>query len=165
MVRLLFNNMYKIKPIATVSNARNTVSDDFWGDIVSEITLTDDFDETALRGIEEFSHLEVIFCFNKVEDKNIRKSSHHPRNNTSWPEVGIFAQRGKNRPNKLGLSFVRLIERKGKSLFVSWLDAINGTPVIDIKPVIREFLPLPDEVIRQPKWASELMKDYWKNQV
>jgi tRNA (Thr-GGU) A37 N-methylase len=58
---------------------------------------------------------------------------------------------------------VRLLESKGRTLFVKWLDAINDTPVLDIKPVIREFLPLPDETIVQPKWASELMRDYWKN--
>jgi tRNA-Thr(GGU) m(6)t(6)A37 methyltransferase TsaA len=154
--------MFTIKPVAFVKNTRNDVSDDFWGGIVSEITLTDEFDESAFKGIEEFSHLEIIFCFNRVEDDNIRKSSHHPRNNPAWPEVGIFAMRGKNRPNKLGLSLVRLIELKGRTLFVKWLDAINGTPVLDIKPVIKEFLPEPGEQIIQPAWASELMRDYWK---
>lgn len=159
--------MFTITPIAYVKNSRNVVSNDFWGGIVSEIALTDEFDETALKGIDEFSHLEVIFYFDKVEDDKIRKSTLHPRNNPAWPEVGIFAQRGKNRPNKLGLSLVRLIECKGRSLFVKWLDAIDGTPVLDIKPVIKEFLPArtggpeSDEEIKQPDWASELMRKYW----
>lgn len=154
--------MITLKPIAFVKNSRKEISDDFWGGIISEIILSDDFDETALQGIEEFSHLEIIFYFDKVESDKIKTGSHHPRNNPDWPEVGIFAQRGKNRPNKLGLSLVRLIERKGKSIFVKWLDAIDGTPILDIKPVIKEFLPLPDEEIMQPKWADELMTDYWK---
>jgi tRNA-Thr(GGU) m(6)t(6)A37 methyltransferase TsaA len=154
--------MITIKPIAFVKNNRKEISDDFWGGIISEIMLTDEFDESALKGIEEFSHLEIIFYFDKVSDDSIETGALHPRNNPVWPDVGIFVQRRKNRPNKLGLSLVRLIERKGKTLFVKWLDAIDGTPVIDIKPVIREFLPEPGEDIRQPDWATELMKDYWK---
>lgn len=152
--------MFTIKPIAFVKNSRNEISDDFWGGIISEITLTGDFDESALKGIEEFSHLEIIFYFDRVEDDNIRKSSHHPRNNPAWPETGIFAQRGKNRPNKLGLTIVKLKKAEGKTLFVEGLDAINATPILDIKPVIKEFLPSDD--IKQPEWASELMRNYWK---
>jgi len=154
--------MFTLKPIAHVKNSRNEISDDFWGGIISEITLTVDFDESALRGIEEFSHREIIFYFDKVENDKIKTGSHHPRNNPDWPEVGIFAQRGKNRPNRLGLSLVRLIERNGRSLFVKWLDAINGTPVLDIKPVIREFIHEPGEEIIQPAWKGELMRNYWK---
>lgn len=154
--------MITLKPVAFVKNSRKEISDDYWGGIISEITLTDDFDDTALKGIEEFSHLEIIFYFDKIKEKNIKTGSHHPRNNPNWPEAGIFAQRGKNRPNQLGLSLVRLIEHKGRSLFVKWLDAIDGTPVLDIKPVIKEFLPDPGEEIKQPKWAVELMSNYWK---
>ncbi len=154
--------MITLKPIAFVKNLRSEVADDFWGGIISEIILTDNLDESALNGIEEFSHLEIIFYFDKVQPDKIKTGSHHPRNNPNWPEVGIFAQRGKNHPNQIGLSLVRLIEHKGKSLFVKWLDAIDGTPVLDIKPVIKEFLPYPDEEIIQPAWVNELMKDYWK---
>jgi len=154
--------MFTVMPIAFVKNSRKEISDDYWGGIISEITLTDEFDESALKGIEEFSHLEIIFYLDKVESDKIKTGAHHPRNNPNWPEVGIFAQRGKNRPNKLGLSLVRLIELKGKTLFVKWLDAIDGTPVLDIKPVIREFQLEPGEEIMQPKWANELMADYWK---
>ncbi len=64
--------MFNIKPIAFVKNSRNEVSDDFWGGIVSEITLTNEFDESALKGIDEFSHLEIIFYFDRVEDDKIR---------------------------------------------------------------------------------------------
>jgi len=153
----------ELTPIAYVKNNRVEITDDFWGGIISEITLTDDFDESALKGIEEFSHLEIIFYFDKVEGDKIKIGAGHPRNNKNWPETGIFAQRGKNRPNRLGLSLVRLVERKGKSLFIKWLDAIDNTPIIDIKPVIKEFLPEPGEEIKQPSWAGELMKDYWKS--
>ncbi len=153
----------ELTPIAYVKNTRPEITDDFWGGVISEIILTDDFDESALKGIEEFSHLEIIYYFDKIEAGKIQTGARHPRNNPDWPETGIFAQRGKSRPNQLGLSLVRLVEKKGKSLLIKWLDAIDGTPVLDIKPVIKEFLPEPGEGIKQPVWASELMKDYWKN--
>ena len=151
----------EIVPIGYVKNSRIKATDDFWGGVVSEITLTDDFSEKALKGIDEFSHLEIIFHFDKSETSKIETGARHPRGNTSWPEAGVFAQRGKNRPNKLGLTICEFIKREGKTLFVKKLDAIDGTPVLDIKPVIREFLPHGD--IRQPEWAGELMKDYWKS--
>ncbi len=151
----------ELKPIGYVKNSRKEITDDFWGEVISEIELTDEFTEEAIKGIEGFSHLEIIFYFDKT-DNNINKGSRHPRGNTDLPKIGIFAQRAKDRPNQLGLSLVRLLNCKGMSLFVKWLDAVDGTPVLDIKPVIREFLPEPGEEIKQPVWATELMKDYWK---
>ena len=82
-----------------------------------------------------------------------------PRNNPDWPRLGIFAQRGKNRPNRLGSTVVRILGREGRTLRVAELDAVDGTPVLDIKPVMREFLPRGD--VRQPSWVAELMRDYW----
>jgi tRNA (Thr-GGU) A37 N-methylase len=73
--------------------------------------------------------------------------------------VGIFAQRGRLRPNRLGLTVVRLLRREGGRLFVEGLDAVDGTPVLDIKPLMQEFLPRGP--LRQPDWSRELMKDYW----
>ncbi len=152
----------ELTPIGYVKNSRKEIKDDHWGEVISEIELTSEFTEDALKGIEEFSHVEVIYYFDKADKNKIQKGTRHPRNNTDLPEVGMFAQRGKDRPNHLGLSLVRLIGCKDKSLSVKWLDAIDGTPVLDIKPVIRGFLPEPGEEIKQPLWISELMKDYWK---
>jgi tRNA (Thr-GGU) A37 N-methylase len=90
----------------------------------------------------------------------IETGARHPRNRIDWPLVGIFAQRGKNRPNRIGITICRIEKVEGKRLHVRGLDAIDGTPVIDIKPVLREFLPRGD--IRQPEWASELMTGYWQ---
>lgn len=154
--------MINVYPVAYVENSRKEATDDFWGGIVSKITLVDEYDASALKGIEDFSHLEIIFYFDKSDESRIVKGAKHPRNNPKFPEAGIFAQRGKNRPNRIGLSLVRLIEKRGKTLFVKWLDAIDGTPVLDIKPVIKEFLPEPNEKIKQPQWVDELMADYWK---
>jgi tRNA (adenine37-N6)-methyltransferase len=74
--------------------------------------------------------------------------------------VGIFAQRGRLRPNRLGLSVVRIVRLERRSLFVEDLDAVDGTPVLDIKPVMQEFLPRGP--LHQPEWSHEVMKDYWK---
>jgi tRNA (Thr-GGU) A37 N-methylase len=73
--------------------------------------------------------------------------------------VGIFAQRGKTRPNRIGSTICRIVGVEGRTLVVAELDAIHGTPVIDIKPVMQEFLPR--EPVRQPEWAHQLMKNYW----
>lgn len=146
-------------PVAYVKNTRKEITDDFWGGLVSEITLTDDFSEKALNGIEDFSHVEIIFYFDKA-DKTKVISSGHPRGNKEYPEVGIFVQRKKDRPNHIGLTISKILKREGKKLFVTGLDAIDGTPVLDIKPVLQEFLPL--EEVFQPEWSKDLLKDYWK---
>ncbi|MEI4828016.1 tRNA (N6-threonylcarbamoyladenosine(37)-N6)-methyltransferase TrmO [Bacillus sp. FJAT-53711] len=152
--------MFSLQPIAFVHNERIAVEDDLWGEIESVIELTDSYTEESLQGIEQFSHIEVIFYFDRVTDDNIQYTARHPRNNEEYPKVGIFAQRGKNRPNKLGATIVKVVRREGKKLVVQGLDAIDGTPILDMKPVMKEFLPR--EEIRQPDWATDLMKNYWK---
>ena len=142
-----------------VKNIRQVVEDDHWGEIVSVIELNSTLTEESLFGLEGFSHAEVIFYFHLVDDAKIETGARHPRNNKDWPRVGIFAQRGKNSPNRLGASIVKIIKREGIRLFVEGLDAVDGTPVLDIKPVMREFLPR--EKVSQPHWATELMKNYW----
>lgn len=152
--------MFTIKPIATVYNERKDVEDDYWGQVVSVVELDSELDESSLEGITDFSHLEVFFMFHLVEEEKIQYGARHPRNNQEWPKLGIFAQRGKNRPNRMGATIVKLVKKEGRKIYVAGLDAIDGTPVIDIKPVMKEFLP--KEEIRQPNWVGELMEDYWK---
>lgn len=150
---------FTIQPIAVVKNSRKQIEDDYWGEVLSTIKLADDLHEDALKGIEAFSHVEIIFYFDQVADEKIQYEARHPRNNLDYPLVGILAQRGKNRPNKLGATTVELVEVKGRELTVKGLDAIDATPIIDIKPVMREFLPKGE--VRQPEWATDLMKHYW----
>ncbi|WP_156791392.1 SAM-dependent methyltransferase [Bacillus sp. SG-1] len=152
--------MIKMKPIAKASNNRSEIKDDYWGKTITEITLDDHLHEDALEGIELFSHLEIIFYFHLVDESKIISGARHPRNDISLPKMGILAQRGKNRPNRLGLTTVKLLKRDGRKLFVEGLDCINGTPILDIKPVMKSFLP--KETVREPKWTDEIMKDYWK---
>lgn len=151
--------MISLTPIAHVRNCRREMEDDYWGGVVSEIVMEPGFGEESILGLESFSHAEVIFHFHGVTDDKIVAGARHPRNNQSWPKVGIFAQRGKNRPNRLGLATVRILGRDGAVLRVRDLDAIDGTPIVDVKPVLRDFLPKGDVI--EPAWAAELMRDYW----
>ncbi len=121
--------------------------------------LDERFAADALQGLQAFSHAEIIFQFHKVEPSKIVTGARHPRNNAQWPLVGIFAQRGKNRPNRIGSTICRVLKVEGRRLTVAELDAIDETPVLDIKPVMAEFLPR--EPVRQPDWSKELMRAYW----
>jgi tRNA-Thr(GGU) m(6)t(6)A37 methyltransferase TsaA len=150
---------FEIESVGTVFNKRKEPTDDFWGDTISEIRLHDHIPEESLDGIDTFSHAEIFFILDKVTDPIIWGSV-HPRGNTDWPKVGIFVQHKKNRPNLIGATICEIVKRKGRSLWVRLLDAIDETPVIDIKPVWQGFLP--QKPIVEPEWSKELMKDYWK---
>lgn len=149
----------QIQAIGFVEAIRTHAEDDFWGGEEARIRLTDQFTPEALEGLADFSHAEVLFLFHEVEPSKVVSSARHPRNNMAWPAVGIFAQRGKNRPNRIGSTLCRIIRVEGSTLFVAELDAIDGTPVLDIKPVMAEFLPR--QSVRQPEWSHELMREYW----
>ena len=95
-----------------------------------------------------------------MQPGQIVTGARHPRGNRDWPLTGIFAQRARSRPNRLGTTMCRLMGVEGTVIRVSGLDAIDGTPVMDIKPVMREFLPRGEIV--QPEWSSELMRSYWQ---
>jgi tRNA-Thr(GGU) m(6)t(6)A37 methyltransferase TsaA len=148
-----------LTPIGYVTGGRREALDDNWASEIATIELTDAFTAEALMGLGEFSHVEIVFCFHKVAEESIETGARHPRGNPAWPMVGIFAQRGKHRPNRLGVSVARIVSCGGRTLVVSGLDAIDGTPVLDIKPVMSEFLPQGE--IRQPVWSHDLMQRYW----
>lgn len=151
---------FTVTPIGHVRGGRDQPIDDDWGGSEAVIALDPgSFDASALAGLDAFSHAEIIFLFDRVPPEKIETGARHPRGRTDWPLVGIFAQRGKNRPNRLGLTTCEIVSVEGTRLTVRGLDAIDGTPVLDIKPVMREFLPRSTTV--QPAWASELMRDYW----
>ena len=141
-------------PIAVVHGGRAEVLDDDWADVAAIIRLDDSYSPDAFLGLDEFSHVEVVFWFDHVPETAIETGARHPRNRDDWPLVGIFAQRGKNRPNRLGVSRAEIVRVVGRDLHVRGLDAIEGSPVLDIKPVMREFEPRGD--VRQPAWATEL---------
>lgn len=149
----------ELTPIATVINSRTTAIDDNWKNIISEVVLADNIPTEAFENISDFSHLEIIYYFDKVNPEDIVFSG-RPRGNPNYPLVGIFGQRKKDRPNTIGLCTVELLEHNGRTIKVKYLDAIDGTPVLDIKPIFKEFQPKGQ--IIQPIWVADLMKNYWK---
>jgi tRNA (adenine37-N6)-methyltransferase len=148
-----------IEPIGMVRCARTEPIDDDWDAVPAQIELADRFGHDALAGLDGFSHVEILYLFHRVPDAEITSSARHPRGRTDWPRVGIFAQRGKGRPNRIGATICRLVSVEGRVLTVVGLDAIDGTPVLDIKPVMKGFLPRGE--VREPAWAAEIMSGYW----
>lgn len=150
-----------LKQLGQVHCPRTEVIDDFWGSTISTIELDSSlFTPEAVQGLTGYSHLLVVYYLDKVPDEKVLWSAGHPRGNKDWPKVGVLAQRKKDRPNKIGVSVCELLEVNGLTLKVKALDAIDGTPVLDIKPHVKEFVPQSDKV-RQPTWMTELMKNYY----
>ena len=140
-----------LKPIGTVSNEMEAIPSKpgyNWQAVTSRIVVDEALTE-ALEGLDKYSHIIVIYWLHKAY---IRKYSLrvHPRGDTSLPLVGLFASRSPYRPNPVGKKTVRLIKRQGNTLWVNGLDAIDGTPVIDIKPFIPGY-DSPDEAT-VPEW-------------
>jgi len=150
----------KLNSIGTVKSTRSEIKDDLWDSENSYIELSSNFSEEALYGLNDFSHVEIIFFMDKVNPKKVVTTARHPRHREDWPKVGIFSQRAKNRPNQLGLTICKIKKVDGNKLYLEGLDAIDGSPVLDIKPWVKEFAPR-GKVI-QPEWISELMKQYWE---
>lgn len=151
----------QLRPVGCVVSAIESQRDEGWGEIVAEIHLDESrFEPAALAGLEEFSHLEVLFQFDQLDETAVENKSRHPRENPQWPKIGIFAQRGRKRPNRLGATICEIVSIEGLTVRVRGLDAFNGSPVLDIKPVMAEFLPERKRV-RQPRWSRELMSTYF----
>lgn len=151
-----------LTPIGHVRGGRADPIDDDWDQVTATIELDPQrFTPEALASLSDFSHIEVVFHFHAAPPDKTHFGARHPRGRTDWPLVGIFAQRGKDRPNHLGVTVCHLVGVEGLSLAVRGLDAIDGTPVLDIKPVMTEFLPRGEVV--QPAWSTELMRGYWRS--
>jgi tRNA (Thr-GGU) A37 N-methylase/ribosomal protein S18 acetylase RimI-like enzyme len=148
------------RPIGWVRADRREAIDDLWDEVNSRVELDpEQFGPEALHGLEAFSHAEVVFHMNRVDPRKIETGARHPRDHAAWPKVGIFAQRAKNRPNQLGTTIGRILRVEHLTVWLAGLDAIEGTPVLDIKPWVQEFGPR--GVTHQPPWITELMRDYW----
>ena len=149
-----------VEPIGHVLGGRDAVEDDAWGSVESRIRL-DHPRVTAdtVRGLADFSHVEVVFVFDRVDPERVEWGARHPRGNPEWPSVGILAQRAKDRPNRIGVSRCELLAVEGTDLVVRGLDAVDGTPVLDVKPWLGGFAPR--GAVREAPWAGELMRNYW----
>lgn len=145
-------------PVGYVRSTRKDPTDDDWDAESSTIEMLPRFGAESLLGLDSFSHCIVIYRFHRA-DPEPAVLARHPRGNPDWPLVGIFAQRAKDRPNALGVTTCKINAVRGAVLSVEGLDAIDGTPVIDIKPYMAEFGPR--GAVHQPRWVDELMEDYW----
>lgn len=116
----------EVSPIGFVKNLRKKPIDDQWSEVLSEIELTGDIPENALLGLEHFSHVEVIYFFDQVNREDIEYSN-HPRGNKAYPLVGIFAQRKKDRPNRLGLSVGEIIKVEKRKIYLKADSTIKCT--------------------------------------
>ena len=140
----------RYKAIGTVHNKIKEREHRNTRDIISEIVLDPKLTE-GLDDIEGFSHLIIIYFMHKSRRPFPLKV--HPRYRTEPTPVGVFASRSPDRPNPLGKTIVKLLERRKNVLKVQGLDAMDGTPVIDIKPYIPEI----DSVkgARVPPWMKK----------
>ncbi|WP_426956787.1 SAM-dependent methyltransferase [Muricoccus radiodurans] len=146
--------------LGRVRGGRADLSDDAWDSVTAEIVLDPTLlDETATLGLDSFSHITVVFHFDRLDPAKVQRGARRPRGNPDWPVTGILAQRGSPRPNRLGVTTCRLLKVEGLTLTVQGLDAADGTPVLDIKPHMPDFDPRGE--VRQPAWAADLMRGYW----
>jgi tRNA-Thr(GGU) m(6)t(6)A37 methyltransferase TsaA len=124
-----------------------------WAQVTSEIELLPEHAE-RLDGIEGFSHIQVIFCLDRVSRYERQMKKFHPQDREDLPLVGAFATRSQRRPNPIGLTTARLLGRNENILLVKGLDALDGTPVLDIKP----YSPHLDSArrARVPQWMKRV---------
>ncbi|WP_405063816.1 SAM-dependent methyltransferase [Kribbella sp. NBC_01505] len=152
--------LIEVQAIARVVGGRVEPTDDYWGGTAAIIRIDETlFGADATYGLEEFSHLEVVFHFHLMDKTDLPSGVRRPRNDARWPELGVFAHRNMRRLNWLAVSRCRLVRVDGLDLHVEDLDAIDGTPVVDIKPWFNEFAPR--GAVRQPSWPTEMLTNYY----
>jgi len=151
---------YSVEPIGAVRASRTASFDDDWDAVESRIELDPEVLEAAATlGLADFSHIEVVYLFHLADETAACRGARHPRGREDWPLTGILAQRAKDRPNRIGVTVCGLVSVDGHTILVHGLDAIDGTPVLDVKPYLSGFAPRGE--IREPSWSVELMAGYW----
>ncbi|MBA7474933.1 tRNA (adenine(37)-N6)-methyltransferase [subsurface metagenome] len=141
-----------LKVIGIVRNGIRQRPESGWQGIVSELVIDSHLTE-ALDGLEEFSHIIVIYWMHQVSPLDKVATKVHPQGRQELPLVGFFATRAPYRVNPVGVTTVRLLERQGNILKVEGLDAVDGTPVIDIKPYIPEHGAISEAKV--PSWVTK----------
>ena len=142
-----------LKPIGIVRSEVKEHKRGGWQDVTSEIVIDEEWTE-HLDGLDEFSHIMVVFWMHLVPRENRPPMRIHPRGRDDLPLVGLFATRAPYRPNPIGVSVVKLLHRHDNILTVAGLDAIDGTPVLDIKSYMTP-VDKPED-IRMPDWVSKI---------
>ncbi len=144
-------------PIGFVKNAVKEKVDHHWGEVISELIIRDDLADGA-KGLENFSHMIVVFHLNEAEFNKEKHLVRRPQNREDMPSVGIFSQRAKDRPNPIGVTAVEILSVDGNVIKVKGLDAIDETPILDIKPYYPQY-DRREAVV--PEWVHRLMKEYF----
>jgi len=145
-------------PIGIVKSPVKEGIDTGWGKVISEIHLDEQY-VTGLTGLDSFSHVVVVFEMHKSSWNPETDLVRRPQGRSGLPLTGIFAQRAKHRPNPIGITAVRLLGIKGNILTVQGLDAIDGTPVLDIKPYFPQFDAVANA--HTPGWVETIMSEYF----
>ncbi|MDD7645735.1 MAG: tRNA (N6-threonylcarbamoyladenosine(37)-N6)-methyltransferase TrmO [Ruminococcus bromii] len=146
-----------MNPIGYVRNDVQNRKDVSWGEDVSTIVLNEEY-HSGLKGLEDFTHVIILYYLDKAAYQKEKHLQRRPQNREDMPLVGIFSQRGKDRPNQIGMTSVRIVSVDGAALTVKGLDAIDGTPVLDIKP----YYPVYDKKdAKVPEWVDRLMAHYF----
>ena len=144
-------------PVGKVVNEVANRKDTSWGEDISSIILDEQY-VSGLKGLEDFSHAIILFYLDKAEYIKEKHLQRRPQNRDDMPLVGIFSQRGKDRPNKIGMTSVEIVSVTDDTLVVKGLDAVDGTPVLDIKP----YYPAYDKKeATVPEWVERLMEHYF----
>ncbi len=147
-----------VKRIGTVRNGVAQPVDEGWGDVVSTIELLPQY-QAGLESLNQFSHALIVTYFHLSAYAPEKHLKRRPRWRDDMPEVGIFAQRAKDRPNPLGITAVEIIKIENGNLIVRGLDAIDQTPVLDIKPYYPEYDHVANAKV--PEWEHRLMNGYF----
>ena len=143
-----------LRPIGVVRNGVKQPRMDGWETVRSDLIVREELTD-ALDGIEGYTHVIVVFAFDKVPEAEQRERV-RPRGDERIPEQGVLATRSQVRPSPIGVSVVRLLRRRRNILRVEGLDAIDGTPVIDIKSYMVPNIARKD--LRMPEWVAKLQK-------
>lgn len=139
-----------LRPIGWVRNRVNEPRSEGWESVESVLELEPEM-APALAGLGGFSHIIVLFWMHQIPEDLRVAGQHHPAKRQDMPSVGTFATRTQLRPNPIGFAIVSLRRVDAPRLYVRGLDAIDGTPVIDIKPYLPPYDSPKDP--RVPSWV------------
>lgn len=151
-------NMITMTPIGYVQNNIHEKGDEGWGKVESVINL-DPVYKGGLTGLADFSHAMIITFLHEADFNPQVQLVRRPRGLPEMPLIGIFSQRNKDRPNAIGVTTVRILSVMEDNLTVSGLDAIDGTPVLDIKPYFPKFDCRENAI--NPDWVEQIMEKYF----
>ncbi len=141
-----------LQAIGVVGSPVTEIAFTGWAGVVSEITLEDAL-VPGLRGLSDYSHIVVVFYLDRAHFDPAKDLVRHPRDRMDWPLTGVFATRTQFRPCPLGITTAQLLGIAGNVLTVKGLDALDGTPVLDIKPYVPD--PGLASTATAPQWLGQ----------